>query len=198
MAKIDEEKVKQFLSQWLQGKIFWEKKNRFEYPTFQCDTTERPDLLVLRGNDAIAIEVKNATSASNVLDGVTQTLRYARDDLTFYADHQIIIPDCYVLATQKSIDGHLFGFEQKKIPPSEGREYAAGRGEIPRSEYRYTFQALRSLWRFAEFEQKVHGWNWNVGVGFLLSTALNKPEGPIHTPMIQAKEGKLQFIRAIR
>jgi len=70
-------------------------------------------------------------------------------------------------------------------------------GEIPGSEYRFTFQALRSLWRFAEFERDVHGWNWNVGVGFLLSTVLNNPTEPVNAPLIQAKIDKQQFTRVI-
>jgi hypothetical protein len=197
MAKVDEEKVKSFLSQWIQGKIFWEKKNKYGYPTFQCDTAERPDMLILINEYPVAVEVKHATNSSNVLDGVAQTLRYARDDLRFYVDHREIRPKCYVLATQCSIKGHLFDFEKKKIPPSEGRDYAASMGEIPGSEYRFTFQALRSLWRFAEFERDVHGWNWNVGVGFLLSTVLNNPTEPVNAPLIQAKIDKQQFTRVI-
>jgi len=197
MAKVDEEKVKAFLSNWIQGKIFWEKKNNFGYPVFQCDTAERPDMLIINNGYPIAVEVKHAKSTGNVLDGVAQTLRYARDGLKFYVDHREIQPACYVLATQDSIRGCLFDFEKKTIPPSDGRDYAARMGEIPNTEYRYTFQALRSLWRFAEFERDVHGWNWNVGVGFLLSTALNNPEGPVFSPLIQAKIDKQQFIKVI-
>lgn len=195
MAKVDEEKVKFILSDWIKGKIFWEKKNEYGYPTFQCDHLERPDILVIRDKFSIAIEVKHASNLSNVLDGSSQTLRYARDNLTFYADHEIVTPDAYVLATQYSIQGHLFNFEKKKVPPSEGRDYAARMGEIPLSEFRYTFMALRDLWRFAEYERDVHGWNWNVGVGFLLSNILNNNMDI--TPMIQAKIDKQQFIKVI-
>lgn len=197
MAKVDEEKVKAFLSNWIQGKIFWEKKNVYGYPVFQCDTAERPDMLILVNGFPVAVEVKHAVNSSNVLDGVAQVLRYARDGLTFYADHREIKPEAYVLATQHSIRGCLFDFEKKKIPSSEGRDYAARMGEIPNTEYRYTFQALRSLWRFAEYERDVHNWNWNVGVGFLLSTALNNPEGPVFSPLIQAKINKQQYIKVI-
>jgi len=197
MAKVDEEKVKAFLSNWIQGKIFWEKKNDYGYPVFQCDTAERPDMLILVNGFPVAVEVKHAVNSSNVLDGVAQVLRYARDGLTFYADHREIKPEAYVLATQHSIRGCLFDFEKKKIPSSEGRDYAARMGEIPNTEYRYTFQALRSLWRFAEYERDVHNWNWNVGVGFLLSTALNNPEGPVFSPLIQAKINKQQYIKVI-
>lgn len=70
------------------------------------------------------------------------------------------------------------------------------RGELPYTEYRYTFLALRTLWRFAEYERDVHGWTWDVGVGFLLSNVLN-PGNVISTPMIQAKIDKQQFIKVI-
>lgn len=197
MAKVDEESVKRILTEWIgKDRVFWEKKNKFGYPTFQCDQLERPDLLVLNGDYPIAIEVKYYNKASNVLDGVAQTLRYARSDNVFYANHQIIDPVCYVLATQHSLEGKLFGFENKKVPSTSGKTHAAQRGELPYTEYRYTFLALRTLWRFAEYERDVHGWTWDVGVGFLLSNVLN-PGNVISTPMIQAKIDKQQFIKVI-
>jgi len=196
----NEERVKYLLSQWIETpkiKVFWEKKNPFDKPIFESETLDRPDLLILHPDGDVAVETKYADSMSNVLDGIIQVLRYSQDKSILYVDEREIIPTCYVLATQFSIKGHLFQFEKKEVPRSEGKDYAAGMGELPHHEYRYTHMALRLLWRFGEFHKKVYKWPWDIGIGFLLSSALNKPDDPIFKPLVQAKTGDQQFCREL-
>jgi hypothetical protein len=193
-----EEQVKFLLSNWIGKGVYWEKKNTYGMPVFGCDQAERPDLLVVCPSGDVAIEVKYADSMANVLDGVAQILRYAQDGGRYFIESNTaeIKPTCYILATQFSIKGHLFEFEKKEVPRSVGKDFAAKNGELPLHEFRYTHMALRTLWRFAEYERDVHGWQWNVGIGFLLSSLLNNPKD-IAAPLIQAKVNKQQFIRGL-
>jgi hypothetical protein len=200
-AKIgNEDRVKYLLSQWIEApqiKVLWEKKNPFNKPIFESETLNRPDLLILHPEGDVAVETKYADSMSNVLDGIIQVLRYSQDKSIFYADGRVVVPNCYVLATQFSLKGHLFEFEKKEVPRTAGKDFAARMGELPLREYRYTHMALRLLWRFGEFHKKAYKWPWDVGIGFLLSSALNRPDDPIFKPLIQAKIDDQQFCREL-
>lgn len=194
----DEERIKYALSQWIQTpqvKVFWEKKNAFGMPIFECNQAERPDLIIQHPRGDIAVEVKSANSMANVIDGMGQILRYATSDIKFSFEGEELYPVCYVLATECSPMGKLFAFEKKSVPRSKGKIYAASRGEIPLNEFRYTHMALRILWRFCDNEVKSHNWNWLKGMGFLLSGVLNNPNNI--TPLIQAKLAKTQYVRSI-
>ncbi len=197
-SKFDEERVKFLLAGWIEQPgihVFWEKKNSFNKPVFECNKAERPDLIVEHPRGNIAIEVKSAMSMSNVIDGIGQLLRYATGDFEYSYGGRDLTPSCYVLATECSPQGKLFSFEKKFVPRSEGKIYAARMGQIPQQEYRYTHFALRIFWRFCDFEVKCHDWEWRPGMGFLLSDLLNSPNSI--SPLIQAKSGKTQFIQEI-
>jgi hypothetical protein len=197
-TKLQEERAKYLLAQWIEQpgiSVYWEKKNAFGKPVFECNKAERPDLIVKCPSGDIAIEVKSATSMSNVIDGTAQLLRYATGGLEYSCEGGKLNPICYVLATECSPMGKLFAFEKKFVPRSEGKNYAASRGEIPLAEYRYTHMALRMLWRFCENETKTHNWPWSKGMGFLLSNVLNNPNDI--SPLIQAKLARTQYIRGI-
>jgi hypothetical protein len=198
VPKQDEEKVKYLLAQWIERPgiiVYWEKKNAFGKPVFECNKAERPDLIIKHPSGDIAVEVKSATSMANVIDGMGQLLRYAAGDFDFSYEGEELKPICYVLATECSPMGKLFAFEKKYVPRSEGKNYAASISQIPREEYRYTHMALRTLWRFCDNEVRSHDWIWSKGMGFLLSNQLNNPNDV--SPMIQAKLAKTQYIRGI-
>lgn len=198
VTKTNEEKVKYLLAQWIERPgitVFWEKKNAFGKPIFDCNKAERPDLIVSHPSGDIAIEVKSAESMSNVIDGMGQILRYATCDFEFSHDGKPLKPICYVLATECSPIGKLFAFEKKFVPRSTGKDHAASMGQIPLKEYRYTHMALRTLWRFCDNEVKSHNWLWSKGMGFLLSNQLNSSTDI--SPLIQAKLAKTQYMRGI-
>ena len=198
VTKHEEEKVKYLLTQWIERPgitVYWEKKNAFGKPIFECNKAERPDLIVKHPSGDIAIEVKSANSMANVIDGMGQILRYATCDFEFSYDGKPLNPVCYVLATECSPMGKLFAFENKFVPRSEGKNWAASQGQIPLQEYRYTHMALRTLWRFCDNEVRSHDWIWSKGMGFLLSNQLNTKDDI--SPLIQAKLAKTQYIRGI-
>jgi hypothetical protein len=198
VTKHDEEKVKYLLTQWIERPgitVFWEKKNAFGKPVFECDRAERPDLIIRHPSGNIAIEVKSANSMANVIDGMGQLLRYATGNFQYSYEGEDLRPICYVLATECSPMGKLFSFEKKYVPRSAGKDYASQTGQIPLQEYRYTHMALRTLWRFCDNEVRSHNWIWSKGMGFLLSNQLNSPNDI--SPLIQAKLARTQYLRGI-
>jgi hypothetical protein len=193
IRKDPEEKVKNFLSIWLESngcKVYWEKKNNFNKPIFNAKkdsggTCEKPDILVERfgsSGDPVyyALEVKDASSTSNVYDSFPQVLRYAEGDLDFSIDSSHVDVEGYFSANLYSMYGKLFSNDILNNPEtfSDGRKAAILKGELPENEYMLTEEYLRLLWRMAK-ELKIEN-----RVGALLSTALNGCN-TAPSPMIQ-------------
>jgi len=167
---VNEENVKHLLTSWLKTfnvDVFWEKKNRWNYPVFKSDDISKPDLIISKYGTSFAVEVKDANSGSmNILDSFTQILKYAKAGTRYYIPNKIVIPNGFLVATQNSIKGHLFNGENIK-PADNGRQFAINRQQVPKSEYDQTLNFIRLLWRNAK-AQEIY-----VPIGALLSNILN-------------------------
>lgn len=187
-----EENVKRALSVWLEQfncGVAWEKKNKYNYPVFKCDSKEMPDILITHGGHTYMCEVKKGDSKSNVYDSLFQILRYATKGSTYTINGMEIKPDGFLVATEHSIKGHLFDDSVESLLDAsrfhEGRNIAIYKGELPAIEYNMTEQYTRILWRGA-MHYKI-----NTMVGVLLCNVLN---GGFPFPMFLYKLGKQQGV----
>lgn len=191
IRKDPEEKVKAALCTWLEPngcKVYWEKRNSLNKPIFTTEnvlggTCEKPDLLIQRtdvssNNVYYALEVKDASSNSNVYDSFPQVLRYSAGNLSYSIDENPINISGYFVADIYSLKGCLFSNDVLNDPDSfsDGRHQAIIKGELPENEYILTEQYVRLLWRMAK----------DIGIeariGALLSTKLNGAVVP--APMV--------------
>ena len=167
---VNEENVKHLLTSWLNTfnvDVLWEKKNKWNYPVFKSDSISKPDLIISKYSMSFAVEVKDADSGSmNILDSFTQILKYARTGSPYYIPNKEIIPTGFLVATQNSINGHLFNGEGIK-PVDKGRQFAIDRQQVPKSEYEQTLNFVRLLWRNAKAQ------DIDIPTGALLSNILN-------------------------
>jgi len=183
-----EDDVNQYLSQWLRGDgrtIFWDRKKTYGNGTFSVTTRRRPDLLIQSRHRNYVVEVKRAKDSANVHDGAEQVFQYWRDlvngDATYTVRGSDVEIDAVLLATRHSVEGHLFHNWNKKDVRRSGRSDSAERavqfGQIPKIEHATTETLIRVLHRFAS----AYDDNANVGVGGLLSSALDGDEPHIDT-----------------
>lgn len=189
-----EEQVKQALTVWLKQfncKVYWEKKNEYGYDTFKAKkngkgTIEKPDLLIIRDSDSYLCETKASLHKSNIYDSLFQILKYCNEDYEYFINGNQIHPEGYCVATEHSINGHLFEPKYESIIPysdfGEGRKNAVVQGTHPSYEYNMSEQYTRILWRGA----KRH--DVEVKVGTLLSNVLNNG---IPIPMFFYKQNKV-------
>lgn len=181
-----EDEAKHDLTEWLHENglsVFWEKDNPFDYPTFRINNVrERPDLVIEGEEVTLAVEMKDASSKSNVYDALFQLARYwqryAGGAHEYLAEGQTIGIDGFVVGTQYSSTGHLYEQEVETILPAEnygdGRRRAIRIGELPGCEYNMTEQFTRLLWRCA----KQFDVSSPPAIGTLLSTALEAKTPP--------------------
>ena len=202
IRKDPEEKVKNFLTSWLEPNgctVYWEKDNGYNKPQFKTEnsesgTCERPDLLVKRTNSSgehvyYALEVKDASTDSNVYDSFPQLLRYAEGNLKFFIDGGNIDISGYFAANQYSISGRLFlhDTQWEEGVFSDGRKEAIIKGELPANEYKMTEEYTRLLWRMAK------GLHIETRLGVLLSTSLNGANIPAPMALYSDIRGNVGF-----
>ena len=168
---VNEENVKHLITSWLNTfdiEVYWEKKNKWNYPIFKSDNQNKPDLIVKKGKyclNSFAIEVKDAESDMNLLNASPQILKYAKSPTNYFIDSQKIIIDGFLVATQYSIQGHLYQNEVVAIPTK--RQWSIDKKQTPDKEYDKTLLFIRTLWRFARANEI------NLPTGALLSNILN-------------------------
>lgn len=169
---MNEENVKHLLTSWLRTfnvEVYWEKRNEWGYPTFKSAVLSKPDLIIKKrySGGTFALEVKDANGGDmNVLDSFTQISKYAKADTNYFIDDNNVKINGFLVATQHSINGHLFNGETIK-PADKGRLFAIGRRQVPSREYDKTLNFIRLLWRNAK------SWNIDIPTGALLSNILN-------------------------
>lgn len=190
-----EEIVKRDVSMWTTDfgiDVWWEKKNAYGYGVFSVPTgRKKPDLLIRWKDNIVLIEVKNAESCSNVYNSFFQLLGYYNNISTVTVDNKQFNVTGFVVATQYSIQGHLFPDEQITTYESftDGRKRAVREGCLPPAEYTLSEMFTRLLWRTKQKK--------DVFIGALLSSALSFPSGdPV--PTILAKKNGKQFFEEVR
>jgi hypothetical protein len=189
-----EEQVKRALTVWLNQfncKVYWEKKNEYGYDVFKAKkngkgTVEKPDLLIVRGNNSYICETKPSIHKSNIYDSLFQILKYCTCEYEYFLDGNQIYPGGACVATEHSVKGHLFDPVFESVIPyssfGDGRKNAVVQGTHPEYEYNMTEQYTRILWRGA----KKYGIDLKVGT--LLSNVLNNS---IPVPMFFYKQNKI-------
>ena len=184
----NEEDVKNLLTGWLKTfkvNVYWEKKNKWSHPKFKCSTSDKPDLLIENtGGVYWAVEVKNAIVGSKgVHNAMVQIKRYADIGAKYYIEDCdfTIIPKGYLIATQNSINGHLFDDEEIE-QATEGRTWAIKTGQLPQKEYKDTKNAIRLLWKLAKED------GIEYPIGGLLSNILNSDSSI--APLLLYNKGK--------
>lgn len=175
---MDEEAVKVALSDWLKNdfEIFWERTNTHGYGTFSVSGSRRkPDMyLRARGNPFwynVVIEVKKGTDGHGIRSG-SKIIDYMEDFtkgiVEYRIDSQLVIPKYFLVATEYSIDAHLFKDEPVKEPEqgsSREKLIAGGSDIVPAVEYRDSFQFIRQMWE----EWKRRGKDTRTSLGMLTS-----------------------------
>lgn len=175
-----EDDVNKALSMWLRHddrEVYWDRDRTYGHGTFSVSTRRRPDLVVVSKKRNYAIEVKRSWDSSNVHDGAQQVYQYWQDVVDGTATYQVrgkkIGIDAVLLATDKSVEGHLFHNWAKKdvrrSQRSDGAQRAAEYGFIPEIEHAASETLNRVLHRFS----KLHDDDAMVGIGSLLSSALD-------------------------
>jgi len=168
---VNEENVKHFLTSWLNTfnvEVFWEKKNKWNYPVFKSDNKIKPDLIIKRKYlmNGFAIEVKDAGDGNmNLLDASPQILKYAKTPINYLIDDKPNSISGFLVGTQYSIKGHLH--KEEVVATPESRLFSINRKQTPDKEYDKTLFFIRTLWRYA----KSNG--INIPTGALLSNILN-------------------------
>lgn len=110
------------LSSWLEKynwKIWYDKKNRENRPTFHANTNSKPDMLISKKETKILIEVKLGNEHQDILDGYQQTLDYAGEYHIGRTSYKIEEKDnlkinAFVFATYYSISGFLYNDEESQ------------------------------------------------------------------------------------
>ena len=183
------------LSNWLSNfniKIWWNQKNDHNFPLFTTKGSKRSDLLMYANKKYYVIECKQADQKKKIYDAFFQLLNYSIDDTVYQIDNKQIKIDGYLLATENSINGHLFDVKYDILMTgsdfSEQRLWAIKDGQIPMCEHSMTEMICRLLWRgISEYDIK-------YPIGVLLSDKLNNS---FITPMLLMKHGKFQYMVVI-
>jgi len=186
------------LSRWLEHfniKIWWNQKNDFGYPVFHTKGRKRSDLLIHANNSFFVIECKQADHKKNVYDSFFQLLDYSIVETIYMVDKKPCgIDGGYLLATENSINGHLFNKKYDVLMTendfSENRMWAVRAGEIPLTEYSMTEAICRMLWR------GIKRYNIEYPVGLLLSNKLNDTDSIY--PLVLMKKGKQQYMDVLK
>ena len=174
-----EEEVKFRLTSWLSKygfQVYWEKKNKWEFPVFKTDNRNRPDLLVIKDDSYCSIiEVKRASDGHGIKMG-SKILDYYSDYVSgktkYYIDDKLVKPKCFLQATECSVDGRLY-YDDVVKPPSEERIRAIGICATPEIEYVRGFDHIRSLWEEWRRRELVTP---PYMIGLLLGDVCGRPE----------------------
>ena len=192
----NEKAVMLVLSRWMSNfdiKIWWNQKNEHGYPVFNTKGRKRSDLLISTNNKYYVIECKHSEHKKNIYDAFFQLLDYSISETVYMVNKIPYNIDGYLLATEHSINGHLFNPKYDVLMTekdfSENRMWAVRAGEIPRTEYSMTEAICRLLWR------GVLKYNIEYPVGVLLSDKLNNPAAI--KPLLLMKHGKWQSQKVI-
>ena len=183
------------LSNWLSNfniKIWWNQKNDHNFPLFTTKGSKRSDLLMYANKKYYVIECKQADQKKKIYDAFFQLLNYSIDDTVYQIDNKQIKIDGYLLATENSINGHLFDVKYDILMTgsdfSEQRLWAIKDGQIPMCEHSMTEMICRLLWRgISEYDIK-------YPIGVLLSDKLNNS---FMNPLMLLKHGKRQYMEVI-
>jgi len=184
------------ISNWLKPihvDIWWNQENN-DYPVFHTKGLNRSDILIKSNNQYFLIECKIASHNSNIYNGFFQLLNYSKSDTKYMIDNKQVELNGFVLATEHSINGHLFEPKYEVLMAekdfSESRMIAVNRGEIPKKEYSMTEAICRMLWRGIS-EYKIES-----SIGVLLSNNLNDGVSPY--PLLLMKNKKQQYMQVLR
>lgn len=170
------------ISRWIssnQVSIFW-RQNTDRYPSFTPAGRPAPDLLIDDSEELYAICVVNSEGNSEkirktVLKVVNIWERMVTNPPEYEKDFSKEVPSGVLIATEQSLNGHLFSGDKNREQPvrfSESRQQAVDEGFLPQREFAATQEVIRSAWVFARDRAESD----KVGVGALLSSRLDNKE----------------------
>lgn len=193
---MDERAAQASVADWLRANghdVYWsedppEQDGRFAL----TGTKDRPDMLA-DGDLTVVLEMKDGTDSAGVYDAMRDIHEYWRlhefKGIGIRAGGTDIDVDAFGVATQFSVDGHLFKRDAENEEPSGDdrekgfrRTYAdhevAWNSEMrPQYEYARTEAIPRIMWRYvwqeAEERQGIERSEITTGIGVLLSDALD-------------------------
>jgi len=115
-----EEKAEIILWDWLReyGDVYFNRKNLLGWKTFRVEGERKhiPDLLLITNlfgkTEAIIIEVKDGDTGANIRDGnkIFKKYFYISGKTKYFVGEKEIKIDRFIVATQYSPQGHLFGY----------------------------------------------------------------------------------------
>jgi len=170
------------ISRWIstdQVNVFWQQ-NTDRYPSFTPVGRPAPDLLIDDTKELYAVCVVHGEGNSEkireaFLKAVNIWERMVATPPDYEGEFSKEVPSGVLVATEQSLDGHLFSGNKNREQPvrfSEGRQRAADQGFLPQREFTATQEVIRSSWKFA----KDRGESVKIGVGALLSSRLDNKE----------------------
>jgi len=176
------EKILADISRWIstdQVSVFWQQ-NTNRYPSFTPVGRPAPDLLVDDTRELYALCVVHAEGSSEKIreafvKAVNIWERIVADPPDYERNFSKEIPSGVLVATEQSLDGHLFSGNKNREQPvrfSDDRQQAVDEGFLPQREFAATQEVIRSAWRFAKDRDESD----EIGVGALLSSRLDSKE----------------------
>ena len=160
---------------------FFNSKNEISAPVFKVKGLQKkPDFIVKinfgYGNEYIAIEIKNATSSRSVLDSgkiKNYYKNYFKGKTKYFIEDKEIEINHFTVATQNSINGHLFNEEKVKIDNLKSddlwRRTNAKYKLEPKNEYSETSRFQRQMWNDFKLMREEYNIKNGASIGIIMS-----------------------------
>lgn len=181
-----ERKVEIKLWDWLKTsksnilEVYFNSKNEVGAPIFKVSGVQKkPDLIIKYnngyGNKHCVVEVKDNSSSLNVIraDKIIDVYfkNYMDEKTEYLVEGEKIKIDCFVIATQDSVNGFLFKKESlidNWLDKESKSKYAVSKKYkiIPRMEGHRTFEFIRLLWH--GYNKIRNNYKTKVGLGILI------------------------------
>lgn len=180
-----EEQTEIILWDWFKTKgkyikeVYFNRKNLLEWKVFTTSGINKKLDFILEidkgyGIEYCGIEIKNANSSKDVLDGhkiIDYWERYVRKETKYFIDNKEIKIKYFVIATNNSPKGYLFDNEtltdNLADTESKSKYYVTSIGLIPRFEGSRTFEFVRFLWNI--YGKKRNIYEEKCGLGILIA-----------------------------
>ncbi len=172
---------------WLKkyGEVYFNRKNIINCSTFKVKgtSTEIPDLILITElfgkKEVLVIEVKDGDKGSNIRQGNKifnkYLLNYISGKTKYYINQKEINVDKFLVATQYSPEGHLFGYGD--IIQSNGSSTNSTNNKwlnkiVPKLEFVRTKDFGRSIIQDYSMYRKKIKYKNGPGIGWIISDVL--------------------------
>lgn len=182
-----EQKAEVVLWDWLRnyGDVYFNKKNVVNCDIFRVEgeIKEIPDfvlrVIIFNKQEYIAIEIKDGDRSSNVRDGnkifSKYLLNYYNKKTKYFIEDKEIKISRFFIATQYSVDGHLFGTGDDIVSNDCAIENNWNGRIVPQYEYSRTKDYGRNLLHDYSMWRKENKIKQCYSLGWIISSKDKKP-----------------------